>query len=357
MYCFGAGKIFDSFIKEFANLNFENNIKAVVDNNLNRFEYPMKIVNCIHIPIISFGQMLNDIEECDCILITTLMYEEVIEQIQNTDKLQRIPCYIYPIMRIDQYDNNRLKVKVPSKLSMYEKIQIPKVIHYCWFGRKEIPIRYRKWMGTWKHYCPDYDIVEWNEDNYDVHKSRYIHQAYELQKWAFVSDYARVDIINQYGGVYLDTDVELIRNIDEMLKNDAFCGFESNQFVSYGLGFGAKKDNDIVGEIREYYDQMDFVLEDRTLNQINCPVIQTEVMKRHGLVCNGEFQIVDGMAVYPPRILCGMSPYSFRVECNPLHTYAIHHFDASWLDNRQRKLSLISSMKKWSKNVDYVYFD
>lgn len=357
LYCFGVGKLFESFMEEFSTLNFEYDIKATVDNDPDRFEYPVKTVNHISIPIISFTQMLNDIEDCDCILITTWRYEEIIDQINGAEKLRGIPYYIYPVLRINQYDNDRLKVKIPSKMSMYEEIQIPKVIHYCWFGRKEIPARYRKWMESWKYYCPDYEIVEWNEDNYDVHKSRYVHQAYELQKWAFVSDYARIDIVSQYGGVYLDTDVELVRNIDEMLRNDAFCGFESNQFVAYGLGFGAKKDNALIGEIKEYYDTTDFVLEDGTLNQINCPVVQTEVMKRHGLVCNGEFQIVDGMAVYPERVLCGMSSHSFRVERNPLHTYAIHHYDASWLEDRQSKLALISMMKKWSKNADYIYLD
>ncbi len=355
VYCFGAGKAFDSFMKEFEYFGLERHIKAVVDNNPDRFDIPVKVVNHIRIPILSLGQILTEIKNNDQILITTAAYEEVIEQLERIEQLKNVKYYIYSIMRIEQYDCDRLKNEVPAQLSVYKEVQIPRVIHYCWFGRQEMPVQYKEWIESWKHYCPGYEIIEWNEENYDVHKCTYISQAYKMKKWAFVSDYARIDIINEYGGVYLDTDVELIKNIDKLLMNDSFCGFESDKYVAYGLGFGAKKQNKIVREIKEYYDNAEFVLKDGTINQINCPAIQTEIMKKYGLVCNGEFQIVGGMAVFPPRVLCGMSPYSFRIERDLADTYAIHHFVGSWLDNNQKKNTMISRMKKWGRNERYIY--
>ncbi len=170
-----------------------------------------------------------------------------------------------------------------------------------------------------------------------------------------MSDYVRMDIVNEYGGIYLDTDVELLKNLDEMLKNDAFCGFESSRYVAYGLGFGARSHQPIVNEIKKYYDNTSFVLEDGTLNQVTCPVIQTEVMKKHGLICNGEFQVVEGMTVYPSRILCGMSPHSFRIQRDLEYTYAIHHYTGSWLENVQGKKDTISDIKKWGSNDNYHY--
>ena len=355
VYCFGAGRAFDSFMKEFTYLNLEKDIKAIVDNASSSMSVSTKMINDTEIPIISLEQMLSDIKNNDSILITTAAYEEIIEQLEKIEKLNFIEYYIYSIMKVEQYDYDRLQINIPSQLSTYKEIQIPKMIHYCWFGKKEIPVRYKEWMESWKHYCPDYEIIEWNENNYDVHKNNYISQAYKMKNWAFVSDYARIDIVNEYGGVYLDTDVELIKNIDELLMNDAFCGFESYKYVNYGLGFGTKKCNPILGEIKEYYQNMDFISEDGTLNQITCPVIQTEIMKKHGLVCNGEFQVVNGMVVYPSRILCGMSPHTFRIERTPIHTYAIHHYAASWVGEHPRKKKLISNMKKWSRNDNYIY--
>lgn len=353
-YCFGAGKAFDNFMKEFAHFGLENHIKAIVDNNPTT---SAKVVNNLCIPVISLNQMLNEINGNDCILITTAAYEEVMEQLEKIEQLNNIRYYIYSVMWIEQYDYDRMNIEVPSLLSKYNHIKIPKVIHYCWFGKKEMPRQYKEWMKSWKQHCPDYEIIEWNEDNYDIHKSRYMCQAYEMKKWAFVSDYARIDIINEYGGVYLDTDVELVKNIDEMLKNDAFCGFETYKYVNYGLGFGAKKCNSILSEIKEYYDNIDFLLEDGTLNQTVCPVIQTKIMKKHGLNCNGKFQELDDMTVYPSRVLCGMSPYSFRIERNLANTYAIHHFNGSWIEDKHEKNMLIARMKKWGRNEDYIYPD
>ena len=346
VYCFGAGKAFDTFMKKFDGFGLENHIKAIADNSPKMLT---KVVNNRCIPIISLEQMLDEITDNDCILITAAAYEEIIEQLEKIERLNSVKYYIYSIMRIEQYDYDRRKINIPLQLSKYKEIQLPKVIHYCWFGRKEIPNQYREWMNSWKKYCPDYEIIEWNEDNYDVHKNRYISQAYDMKKWAFVSDYARIDIINEYGGVYLDTDVELIKNIDVLLRNDAFCGFESYQFVAYGLGFGAKRHNPVLQEIKEYYDSTKFIRDDGTLNQVTCPVIQTEIMKKHGLNCNGKFQIVDGMTVYPSRVLCGMSPHSFRIMCDPVYTYAIHHFASSWAENNPWKTVPISRMKKWGR--------
>ena len=355
IYCFGAGQIFADFVNEFKTYNLEDNIKAVVDNNSNIVNFSVKTVCDVNIPIISFEEMIGSIKKDDKILITTVAYEEIIEQIKKTKKIDNILYYIYPILRIEQYDYDRLNIPFPQRLTSCENIQIPKTIHYCWFGNKEMPSQYKKWMESWRKYCSDYKIIEKKKKNYDVHKSKYISQAYEMKQWAFVSDYARIDIINQYGGVYLDVDVELKKNIDEMLMNDAFCGFESNEYVNFGLGFGAKKNNSIIGEIKEYYDNTSFIQSDGRLNRTSCPLIQTEIMKSHGLQCNGKFQIVDGMAVYPSRILCGMSPHSFRVERNLEHTYAIHHFEGSWVEDKSEKNMLISAMKKWSRDDNYIY--
>lgn len=358
VYCFGAGVALVNFLSEFQRYQIENEIKYIVDNSFEKQGTEMQCNNSC-ISVISPDQMLHQIVPEDVILITTAKETEVIEQLNEQRKLKDISCYLYTILRMEQYDYERLNIKIPQTMAVYQEQRIPKVIHYCWFGKNEIPNQCRKWMESWKHYCPDYEIIEWNEDNYDVHKSLYISQAYELGKWAFVSDYARIDIIHEYGGVYLDTDVELLKNMDVMLRNDAFCGFETNKYVAYGLGFGAKRHHPIVSEIKEYYDNICFVSESGVLNQTTCPVIQTNVMKQHGLICNGEFQFVDDMTVYPSRILCGMSPHSFRVQRDLKYTYAIHHYASSWDDDqkwRWRK-NMILCMKKWDNSDLYFYPD
>lgn len=356
IYCFGAGSALTRFLQEFQEYGIEDDIKYIVDNSPEKQSTKIKC-NKRCILVISPEQMLQQITSRDIILISTAKATEVIEQLNEQEKLKDTVYYLYTILRAEQYDYERLHIKVSQKLAVYQEQKIPKVIHYCWFGKKEIPDQYKKWMESWKYYCPDYEIIEWNEENYDVHKSPYVGQAYESGKWAFVSDYVRIDIIHEYGGVYLDTDVELIKNIDVMLGNDAFCGFESNEYVAFGLGFGAKKFHPIIHEIKEYYDNRNFISDDGSLDQTTCPVIQTSIMKRHGLACNGEFQLVDGMTVYPSQVLCGMSPYSFRVVRNLKDTYAIHHYAGSWVEDLREKNNMIMYMKECNKNDLYFYPD
>lgn len=353
IYCFGAGKAFYSFFNEFKEYNLLNRVKAIADNHYNKENYAIRNIHNTAIPIISVEQMVQSISPRNIILITASDSQEIVSQLEQIDKLKNIKYCIYFMLRIRQNDFKRLQIPVPKKISVYPEKRIPKIIHYCWFGGKPIPECYQLWMESWRKYCPDYEIIEWNEKNYDVKKNKYIRQAYEMKRWAFVSDYARIDVINKYGGIYLDTDVELIKSIDELLMNDAFCGFESNQYVAYGLGFGATKQHPIVNEIKEYYDNTSFVLEDGILNQVNCPVIQTRIMEKHGLICNGEYQIVGGMTVYPSRVLCGMSPYSFRIQRDLEYTYAIHHYSASWLEDKREKNNIICYMKKFGKDDTY----
>ncbi len=354
VYCFGAGTVLTRFLYEFQEHRIEDDIKYVVDNSKEKQGTLVRAISN-SILIISLEQMLHEITLEDVILITTVHFLEIIELLSSVEKLKNTKCYLYSILEIEQYDYDRLNITIPKSLSVYQERQIPKVIHYCWFGGGQIPDQYRVWMDSWKKYCPDYEIIEWNEKNYDVKKNKYLCQAYERKKWAFVSDYARIDIIYEYGGVYLDTDVELIKNIDVLLMNDAFCGFESDQYVAYGLGFGARRHYQILDEIKKYYDDTSFISEDGTLNQVNCPMIQTKVMKKHGLKCNGEFQVVEGMTVYPPLILAGMSPYSFRILRDLSHTYSIHHYSGSWVGNMKWKNDIIKYMKSLGKNDNYFY--
>ena len=188
----------------------------------------------------------------------------------------------------------------------------------------------------------------WNEQNYDLSQNEYMLQAYEAGKWGFVPDYARVDIIYKYGGIYLDTDVEIIQSLDELLYQDAFVGFERNDFVNLGQGFGAVKGHPVIREMRDMYKECQFVKEDGTLNLLPSPSYQTEVLVRHGLERNGSYQILENITVYPEKLINGKNERTRIVETLPC-TRMIHHFDASWHDSTARYANL--NRTKYYQNV------
>ena len=213
---------------------------------------------------------------------------------------------------------------------------IPKIIHYCWFGHHPIPEQDRRWMESWKRYCPDYEIIEWNESNYDIHKNRYMEQAYEAKMWAFVPDYARLDILYQYGGIYLDTDVELVKSFYDLLSLEMFCGFENQNAVAFGLGFGARKGNPLIKEMLEMYETMSFLKEGGGLNRTASPYYQTQILIRHGLCCNNELQRLPGCTVFPSDYFAPMS-FETGVCRQTKHTYSIHYYNMSWFTEEEKK--------------------
>lgn len=216
--------------------------------------------------------------------------------------------------------------------------KIPKIIHYCWIGGKPIPEHNKKIMESWKKFCPDYEIIEWNESNYDFKKNRYMREAFENKQWAFAPDYARLDIIYEHGGIYLDTDVELIKPLDDLLNLKGFAGVEleksltGRKLCAPGLGFGAIPKLPIIKELRDCYDELSFVKEDGTLNKIAGPVYQTNYLLKKGLVLNNSFQEIDGLSIFPAEYFAPKEYFSGKINLTK-NTYSIHHFDASWVDN------------------------
>ena len=182
---------------------------------------------------------------------------------------------------------------------------IPKTIHYCWFGRNPKPKLAEKCIKSWKKYCPDYKIIEWNEDNFDIASAPlYVRQAYEAKKWAFVTDYVRLDVVYNHGGIYLDTDVELLKNLDAFLTDKAYFGFE-HEYIATGLGFGAEKGAAILKELMQDYQSIPFVQQDGTQDMLPCTLRNTEVFLRHGLRQDGSEQLLDdGTHIYPMEFFC-----------------------------------------------------
>lgn len=214
---------------------------------------------------------------------------------------------------------------------------IPKIIHYCWVGGNPKPQSVLYCIESWKRFCPDYEILEWNESNYDFKKNKYMKQAYEAKKWGFVPDYARLDIIYEHGGIYLDTDVELIRSFDCLLKNECFFGFEETgdgvHFVNCGHGFGAVPHHEVIKNARDLYEHILFTDESGTMNLLPSPHYTTQSLRLIGLKQENCDQRLAGVQIYASDVLC---PKNFRT--GGLHktdrTVSIHHFTASWVDEK-----------------------
>lgn len=206
---------------------------------------------------------------------------------------------------------------------------IPKKIHYCWFGRGEKSKLAKRCIESWKKYCPNYEIIEWNEDNFDINQNEYTKMAYTEKKYAFLSDYVRLVTVYQNGGIYFDVDVEVVKSIDDLLDNPAFFGFETDKFVATGLGFGAEKGNPIVKTMIDEYDQ----LIDGKHGTIGCPILNTKALQKHGLVLNGEKQKLDYATVFPIPFFNPYDDPTGRLNKTE-NTYSIHWYGKSWLDKK-----------------------
>lgn len=202
-----------------------------------------------------------------------------------------------------------------------------KIIHYCWFGYGKKSELIEKCISSWKKYCPDYVFYEWNEDNFNIHCCKYVEQAYNKKKWAFVSDYCRFWALKKYGGVYLDTDVELLRPLDNLPVN--FVGFESKQLVNSGLIRGAHPDSILLDLILESYENDSFLNSDGTLNLETVCERETKILIQMGLVPNNKKQIVGDTTIFPSSYF---SPFDYSTNKTNItdHTYSIHWYGGSW---------------------------
>ena len=219
---------------------------------------------------------------------------------------------------------------------------IPKVIHYCWFGKNGKPDMFQKCVSSWKKFCPDFKIIEWNEDNFDVHICPYVSEAYSRGKWAFVSDYARLWIIYKYGGVYLDTDVEMVRSIEPLLENKAFFGYENigletdGKYINTGLGFGAEPANSIVGEMLKEYENTHFIKANGDLDLTPCPIRNTAavdfIIRNHN---PNDVLFSEEATFYPAEYFCPMDARGLSIR-KTVNTYTIHWYSASWLSEDQQ---------------------
>ncbi len=214
---------------------------------------------------------------------------------------------------------------------------IPKKIHYCWFGHGELNKKARMCIASWKKYCPDYELIEWNEDNYDVYQNAYTSYLYNEKKYAFLSDYVRLQKIYEEGGIYFDVDVEAVRSFDDLLNEKAFFGFETDEYVASGLGFGAEKGNDVIYRMLKEYD----LYLDGKHGTIGCPIVNTNALIKLGLKQDGSLQRLPDVTIFPWDYF---NPYDdpTGVLNKTKNTHSIHWYAKSWMTPARRFRSYLT---------------
>ncbi len=232
---------------------------------------------------------------------------------------------------------------------------IPKKIHYCWFGRNTLPESALKCIASWRKFFPDYEIIEWNEDNFDVNMIPYTAQAYKAKKYAFVSDYARFKILYEQGGLYFDTDVEVIKSMIDIVERGPFMGFEINPgtdrkygAVNPGVGIGAVKGLDLYKSILDYYAQLSFLRPDGSYNTTDAVVnITTRELVKSQLKNISGIQEVSGITIYPADYFNPFNDVTGRLNKTP-NTRTIHWFTKTWMN--------VSPWRQWlSRFVHRVF--
>lgn len=333
---FGAGQKLKDLEIFFQDTNIQSKITMLIDNAI---EKQGKIIELWgeNYEVVSLHQLIENQNSNKVILITLEDYGVLLDDLLADDRIRGTEIVCFSHIAALHKESKSIDKIMPSQMRLEVDQVIPKMIHYCWFGGKTIPEKFKSYIESWHKFCPGYEIIEWNEFNYDISKCKYMQEAYEKRIWGFVPDYARLDIVYNYGGIYLDVDVELVRNIDDLLYQKGFAAFEDEIYVNLGSGFGAMKGLPILKVMMESYNKKKFIYEDDSLNLVGSPVYNTSILRNYGLISNGDYQRVADMTIYPAKVLNGKYWHTMRTVIKPW-TYAIHHYDGSWITERERRI-------------------
>ncbi len=314
--CFGAGATGQIFASRLDSAVLER-IQYFLDNDKGKWNQSIKVKDKVY--EIRSPEILDqiDIEGGGIIiLVTNRFWDQVHAQLEAMPKLRDVECYVYLLMKANGCREDYVIPEGP--------LLIPKKIHYCWFGDNEMSKNEIKCIESWKRFCPDYEIIRWDEDNYDCRKTKCLREAYDYGHFSGVSDYVRLDVVNKFGGIYFDTDVELVRNIDELLRLPAFMGFDAAGTINTGHGFGAVQDNHIYNEIIDRFDSLSFYNDEGEFDFIVCLTIINKILEEHGLIPDGKIQQVEDITIFP-------NEYFDPVMQIPVeNTYSIHRYSSSW---------------------------
>lgn len=224
---------------------------------------------------------------------------------------------------------------------------IPKIIHYCWFGEKDLTPLAKRCIKSWETNLPEYEIKCWNEENFDLNINRFVREAYDEGKFAFVTDYVRLFALYNEGGIYMDTDVEVLKPLDSFLHFNAFSGFQTPSEIPTGI-IGAKPRNQWIEKNLIFYKGIGFINKDGSYNNTANVAHITKISKQMGLVINGQKQVFsDNIAIYPIDYFCAKNYKTGEVSITE-NTFTVHHFAGSWL-SRKEKIKLV-----FTKKIRYI---
>lgn len=288
---------------------------------------------------------LNGIRDGIVLICGTKYLDDMYRDLCEQNLSDAVECFVLPLIwavTVGQ-DDEWIKQRINSNMDDLCKMQIEKKIHCFWFSGDEKPEAYRRCIDSWRRVCPDYEIIEWNAENYDCGKNQFMCQAYEKRKWAFVSDYARLDVVYRYGGIYLDMDVEILKRLDPLLQFKAFFSFGTQHEIDLGSGFGSVKGNPFLRELLNLYENKDFCDENGNpmVWKYVQPVYIKNTFRKNGIQMNGNMQLQEDTLILPRKYFTPVDDFMLEDYVRTEESVGIHHYNAGWCDTdfmEQRKV-------------------
>ncbi len=328
LIAFGASSYLQNICKPYPELNLANNIECIVDNDPKKWN-GIYTLDGKEIPIYAPTFFEKEPNNSFTIIISSCEYSyDIWKQLDLIPNLKDVECFVLPLLISEHSDNDSFEFKSESSEI------IPKIIHCFWFSKSEKDKLSKMCLESWKKTNPDFEIKEWNSENYDIEKNNYMKKAYENRKWAFVTDYARMDVINQYGGFYFDLDVELYKSLNEIRNHKMVIGFGVDRGIE-GAAFGAQKKCNIVCEMLDIYENLEFDLERIEKGEIQ-PFFLSKIFINNGFLLNGKLQEKDGICLLPKEYFSNKDFLSGIIK-RDICSIGVHHYASGWKDEKTRE--------------------
>ena len=335
LYCFGGGWYLLSalFSTDMESFHFEEIVHLIMDNDPCKDDTEI-VVRSKAIPVRLFKNCKDMVDENVMIIISVDNKRKEIEQQLCTELWDKDVeyCILKDIIHFYRQDDSLKKI---IKTHQMKISRIPKIIHWCWFGGNELPAMQQKCVRSWTEKCPDYEVKLWNEETFDLKTNQFAWEAYKNKKYAFVADYVRLWSIYHFGGIYLDSDVEVVRDLDPFLCHSAFSGFENRFYIPTGI-MGGEKGNSWYEYLLSYYDDRNFVTENGLDLTTNVRIISDMTFGRERRrFQNGYYELQD-VTLYPCEVFCPMNWETRELNITD-NTYCIHWFAGSWVKKDKEK--------------------